>query len=213
MNANENLERKREKAAHEFGLFLLGKSVVLLLITLSCFYRIISPTHLRPSEVAKAIVVLGFALISISIVLLLITPFSFHAILIPAHQGPLDLCYPLFLEELMFLSGCLLFSLSLPVGLIGWFCDLFDNGTGRKLSIAECGLVFVRISLVLSLITLFCLYAILVPAHQGYGNGMVILAIDSSLFIGALVFVPGCLLLLIGLLIGLIGLLKKQESR
>ena len=76
---------------------------------------------------------------SISIVLLLITPFSFHAILIPAHQGPLDLCYPLFLEELMFLSGCLLFS-SLPVGLISWFSDLFDNGTGRKLSIAECGL-------------------------------------------------------------------------
>ena len=41
---------------------------------------------------------------------------------------------------------------------------------------------------------------------------MVILAIDGSLFIGTLVFVPGFLLLLIGLLIGLIGLLKKQES-
>ena len=212
MNANENFEQKRKKAIADFGLFLLGKSLVLVLITLGCFCRIIIPANLRPSEVAKAIGKMGVALMSSSIVLLLITLSHFHAILIPAHQGPLDLLYPLFLEELTFLSGFILFSIGLPVGLIGWWNDLFGHGhwTWRNFSIEDFGLVLMRISGVLLLITLFLFYAIIIPAHQSYGNGMVILAIYGSL-IGTLIFVLGFTLLLIGLLIGLIDLIVRSS--
>jgi hypothetical protein len=74
--------------------------------------------------------------------------------------------------------------------------------------IGKLGAALMSSSLVLFLITLFYYYAILIPAHP-YDKLSPFIAIAAPVLFDMLIFMLGCILLLIGLLVGLIGRLKK----
>jgi len=76
-------------------------------------------------------------------------------------------------------------------------------------AMVKWGVVLMSSSLVLVFITLFYFYAIVIPANQGKEMPSLPIVIEDSLCIEALIFVPGFLLFLFGL----IDLLKKRESR
>ena len=77
-------------------------------------------------------------------------------------------------------------------------------------AIAGLGVALMSSSLVLFFITIFYHYAIVSPPHPSLGSkGLGPLDIAVPVFIEALIFVSGFLLLLMGLLVGLIGQLKK----
>jgi len=177
---------------------------------------------------ARAMVKWGVVFMSISLVLFFITLFYHYAIVSPSHPspgsedlGPLDIAVPVFIEELIFMSGFIL----LLIGLLRFVLFLIsrlkkDENLGKKRTNARAR-VELGVALVISgIIPLFYYFAIFIPAYQGKERdipGVIVFALNIISALGELFFVSGfILLLIIGLLsfvLFLIGRLKKRGSR
>lgn len=79
----------------------------------------------------------------------------------------------------------------------------------RKNVIVELGVVLMKISLVLFLLTFFCSYAIVIPAHLMPSSDQ---SAPFYLYLEGLIFMHGLVVFLIGRLISLLKMQKANES-